>query len=423
MLRRLSNVFGSDLLDNEKKTWVNHQLQYDPKLREIQLAQVCNFGKHLKICHRPETFLGLTYWHFFVTDDTWVIEFGGGNLASASVIIHPHPIQNFIVEAKFDNSPEILRRMQNVCGARSYSLCLRNCEHLARYIFSGSWISLQTVGAGNIAKRFLDYMAGEQKALFNQLPAELCETRTYGPVILNLPGNPKLKFVASTNTVPKDPEAFNVLFLGPTGAGKSRLINLLMDYDVCPSSDSGESVTSQVQVLHTEGYIGVNRRTINVIDTVGLCDTKRSTADVLAITKQFCKHQQLDIHSVVIVVKPRLEDAHVEGIKQFLTWLKYKKTHQRFTFVFNRLDDATPALKAQNLSQLVQKLGLETDFVQHNDLGEVIQKKLALGFPSQNGKCDHDRIGRDLDLLATAVLDNPTDQPPLDVQESWCILL
>lgn len=165
------------------------------------------------------------------------------------------------------------------------------------------------------------------------------------------------------------------------------------------------------------------RAVFDTITFLRLCDTKMPTSSVLAITQQFCKHQKLDIHSVVIVVKSRLEDTHVEGIKQFLIWLKYKQNHARFTFVFNRLDDATPALKAQNLALLVQKLGLETDEVQHNDKGEVIQKKLALGFPSEDGKCDYRRIGKDLQLLATAVLDNPTEKPALDVQESWCNIL
>jgi len=127
---------------------------------------------------------------------------------------------------------------------------------------------MQTVGEGNIAKRFLDLLAGEQRALFNQYPEELLEERKSGPIILNLPHEPYLKYLASINTVPRD-DAFNVLFLGPTGAGKSRLINLLMDYDICPSSDSANSVTSQVQVLKTQGFVGSHRRTINLIDTIG----------------------------------------------------------------------------------------------------------------------------------------------------------
>ena len=37
----------------------------------------------------------------------------------------------------------MVRRMQAVCGARNFSLALRNGEHLARYVFTGAWLSLQ----------------------------------------------------------------------------------------------------------------------------------------------------------------------------------------------------------------------------------------------------------------------------------------
>jgi len=95
-------------IENEKKTWVNHKLQCDPEIRKVQLDLLGHFGETLRLGSRQEKFYTLSYWHFFITDGTWVIEFGGGDLASAGVNVHSNPIQDFKEEAKFAKTPEVI---------------------------------------------------------------------------------------------------------------------------------------------------------------------------------------------------------------------------------------------------------------------------------------------------------------------------
>ena len=47
------------------------------------------------------------------------------------------------VEGTFKATAEVLKRMNRVFSATNFSFCLRNSEHMARYIMEGSWLSLQ----------------------------------------------------------------------------------------------------------------------------------------------------------------------------------------------------------------------------------------------------------------------------------------
>ena len=80
---------ASKLLDAEKTTWVKpHKLNYIPHLRREQLPLIEKFGQNLKLCYDEGIICGLEYRHYFVTDGTWVIEFGSGELQSTSINVH-----------------------------------------------------------------------------------------------------------------------------------------------------------------------------------------------------------------------------------------------------------------------------------------------------------------------------------------------
>ena len=96
----------------------------------------------------------LKYQHWWITDGTWVMEFGGGELLTETVQIQINKVKDssildselqnwdgqlqtvkasdIIVHDRFPLTKEVRRRMEKVCGATNYSLALRNCEHLAR---------------------------------------------------------------------------------------------------------------------------------------------------------------------------------------------------------------------------------------------------------------------------------------------------
>ena len=79
----------------------------------------------------------LRYW----TNKTIWISVTKGEKNSANIIVHDG-VDNAVghcswkggkVVETFKNDNEILKRMEEICGARNYSLALRNCEHFARY--------------------------------------------------------------------------------------------------------------------------------------------------------------------------------------------------------------------------------------------------------------------------------------------------
>ena len=131
------------------------------------------FGENLQLRYKDRVILGYQYQHFWVTDGTWSIEFGGGELLDNTVLVHSNPMKgSSVTDSKFKRTAEVMERIRKVCGGTNYSLALRNCEHLARYIHSGAWISFQMVGSGVLKNAFISHM-GEHTKLINILPLEL----------------------------------------------------------------------------------------------------------------------------------------------------------------------------------------------------------------------------------------------------------
>ena len=124
------------ILDIEKTSWTrNHNLEYNPQLREEQLELIEKFKKTLKICYKESSAYGLEYCHWYITDDHWVIEFGTGDFTNNTVLVHNNPKATpYVVDDVFQMSPDVKKRIRLVCGATNYSLALRNCEHLSRYV-------------------------------------------------------------------------------------------------------------------------------------------------------------------------------------------------------------------------------------------------------------------------------------------------
>ena len=123
----------SHIMEEEKVNWVRqHELIYNEELRKEQLALLPKFGQGLKTCYCINSKFGFEYQHWYVTDGTWVMEFGGGELSNASIVVHCIPKTNGIITDTFVNSPDVVERMEKLCGATNYSLALRNCEHAAR---------------------------------------------------------------------------------------------------------------------------------------------------------------------------------------------------------------------------------------------------------------------------------------------------
>ena len=72
-----------------------------------------------------------------------------GSVWQNSVDVHRNPRRDFC--KKFCKkkvatiTADTVERMKRVVGATAYSLLLRNCEHIANYIFEGRWLSMQSL--------------------------------------------------------------------------------------------------------------------------------------------------------------------------------------------------------------------------------------------------------------------------------------
>ena len=118
------------------------------------------------------------YEHWFITnsDGSWVLEFGEFSRGPTDMIVgvHSNPRGEYAIKDTFILTQEVMERMKKVVGATNYSVALRNCEHVARYIQSGSWVSFQMSGKGVLRKMFYKDMAAYTK-MVNKLPLELKE--------------------------------------------------------------------------------------------------------------------------------------------------------------------------------------------------------------------------------------------------------
>jgi predicted GTPase len=77
----------------------------------------------------------------------------------------------------------------------------------------------------------------------------------------------------------KDNESDNVVFLKPTGCGKSNLVNQLYNKKVVISKPSACSVTKNIH--YTQGQY--KEEMFNIVDTIGMCDStmnKKGGADL-----------------------------------------------------------------------------------------------------------------------------------------------
>ena len=152
-----------------------------------------------------------------------------------------------------------------------------------RYIHTGSWVCMQMVGSGILKGTFFSHMSTFTK-LINILPNELAMEAPSMERLYNRSTHADdFKFIKKSSCLTEaDNDAYNVIVLGPTGSGKSTIINHLFNQRVCLTGDTAQSVTREVEFLQGsmsfEIVDRVDQRTraivsktknLNIIDTIG----------------------------------------------------------------------------------------------------------------------------------------------------------
>lgn len=353
-------------VQQEELTWArDHDLAVSEEFRSRYRPLMDQFpeGSEARMCFSVRTFGPIKYKHYYITNNRYTLEFGGGTVGDNVVQIHANRVvDHAFIEATFFIRAEHRERMEKVIGGTNYSLCLRNCEHVARYIFCGSWICLQMMEAGVLHTEFARYLLGPSLKMCNQIPEALRRREEVRPIFPDAEGRIQLIVSNKQGLSAVDNNKFNVVVIGPTGCGKSTLINHLFNRTVCPVGASLMSVTREIVVHEGETDIlqvnGVTRRRVNIIDTLGFCDSTLHRDEVVQVVQDWLVNQAVMIDCFVIVVSNRIERDHEDSIKKMMGWLNFANHKGNFVFVYNKADLCPSEETVQtNIALMAQQLG------------------------------------------------------------------
>jgi GTPase SAR1 family protein len=391
----------------EQKTWLEHSLQYDGQVRETNLKTLDQIRNNINIyvAYTKSKWGNIEYQHWFITDKTHFIEFGSASLDiyKARVTINTNPRDYFCDNKPIKMNDQIRDRIRHVLGMSNYSLALRNCEHVANYIIRNRWISTQMdQDKGLIMKRIKSYLLKDQKKLVNSSPS------TIRPHIFNS-AQGKKKIYSFLNDhfdvtgfdyyLDSAEDTYNILVVGPTGAGKSHLINLFFNEEICKSEVNLRSVTREIYFVRGRGIVyDINKKDfvtkdIVVADTIGLCDTEWDDAQIINMIKGRINSNYRYIDAVYIVFRAdRLIKQYVDNIKKILTWLNYNNTpttkttkNTRFWFIGTFADYLTNEKKKELSKQAKEIFCLEKntrrEFIDDSSL--QFESLIFTGFPPE----------------------------------------
>lgn len=170
---------NSQFLQQEKPTWEEHLLKYDEAVRESclrQLKESFPVGSIVYLGFQDKEYLGNSFQHWFLMDHrkTFYLEFGNGfDIYNSRVHVSTLPHQPHEVKEERTFDEVMMERAKIIMGMSNFSLCLRNSEHVANFVFRDRWYSSQVMDDGKIVKIFSSEFAGDSKQLLNKFPSDV----------------------------------------------------------------------------------------------------------------------------------------------------------------------------------------------------------------------------------------------------------
>ena len=458
-----NRVFFRCLLE-EYNACIEPDFKFDRESREksLEILETIENGTKFKVLHKKFStvflhkdldelpkILSESYYKFISISDIWIITidkyvikfnlrpnlktFGIQFVLEIEKSSSDYKDYEF-VEKEFEMNEEVRQQLKHVLGMSNHSFLLRNSEQVMSYISMGKWLSLQSLEGkihkllieGNIFSNFTDYNLkkvyydeikefGKGKAM-TKFPS-LIDPIVFGKVKVET----VYSFINESLFKPtqmqyyfdkKINNTYNVLLLGPTGAGKSRLVNTFFNKEIVKSEAGFNSMTREIYFIRSQKPENVNianNKEMILVDTIGLCDTSWENERVHSYIKSRINQnfQEVDIVLIVISRERLLKDVE-ENIRAMLDWLKYEKYYERFVFVFTKSSELTDEEKQSFRGELRKRLSLSektkddailfTDFPDTNDFTPKQQEVLINSFKALFKSITAERSGERIEL-------------------------
>ena len=127
-----------------------HIIEIDEKSQRanFKLLELIKNGDDLYLAHNKdfENFdhSKFNIYHWFIKSGPFYIEFGDPVLNMKTVRVNINTLNrefDKVNAIKVEMNDNIRERIKHVLGMQNYSICFRNCEHVAKFIIYGEWVT------------------------------------------------------------------------------------------------------------------------------------------------------------------------------------------------------------------------------------------------------------------------------------------
>ena len=356
---------------DEEATWrKDHSLmRVDEDKIKDSLEKIHFLGDELELLREKRSLImknggTLEYEHWYVKDvaSDLVLDFSEEDDGSFLLKIHRINLvtddgDNIPVDddiKTFKKTEDVVKRMKEVLGTTNFSLLLRNSEHLVTYIYSGVWTSYQLNREDSIIiNRLNPNKQIEMKV--DEKPEELL-TLNKEHLQLQKKIHDSIPFSACIqngcdNEISKEENSYNVLILGPTGAGKSTVANHLFNVrNFYPVGPGVKPETRDVHFASGEYIFPIKKKTqntkaeernrpVNIFDTPGFGDALIRKDDVLfQYIFSRLKRKVSHLNKVVIIFDKDTTGGQLACLKYWLDMLEFEIWGKNFTFFVSKCD-------------------------------------------------------------------------------------